>query len=122
MSSRAEIKNKKGKSAEDQSKALKTSKIKSALMSSVQEKMRGKVKDKAYKQIYELIDIMDQMNDKMKAYDMDQKEKLQFLSQETIVNCSNSLQNEESFHIDEKLKAKIFTRLIREYRRSLEYR
>ena len=40
-------------------------------MSSVQEKMRGKVRDKAYKQIYELIDIMDQMNDKMKAYDID---------------------------------------------------
>ena len=58
----------------------------------------------------------------MKAYDIDQKEKLQFLSQETIVNCSNSLQNEDSFTIDEKLKAKIFTRLIREYRRSLEYK
>ena len=84
--------------------------------------MRGKVRDKAYKQIYELIDIMDQMNDKMKAYDIDQKENLQFLSQETIVNCSNSLQNEDSFTIDEKLKAKIFTRLIREYRRSLEYK
>jgi hypothetical protein len=37
------------------------------------------------------------------------------------MNCSNSLQNEESFEIDEQLKAKIFTRLVREYRRSLEH-
>jgi len=52
---------------------------------------------------------------------MGKNEFLQFLSQQTIANLSNSIQNEDSIDIDEKLKAKIFTRLVREYRRSLEH-
>ena len=37
------------------------------------------------------------------------------------MSCSNCIQNDQRIDIDEQLKAKIFSRLVREYRRSLEH-
>ena len=83
--------------------------------------MKSKIKQKATKHLQELVEIFDNMHDKMTEYMQTGNVKLlQFLTQETITNCSNSIQNEDSLEIDEKIKAKIYTRLVREYRRSLE--
>ena len=38
------------------------------------------------------------------------------------MDCSNSVNNEKSSEVvDEKIKAKILTRLVREYRRSIQF-
>lgn len=89
-------------------------------MSAMVEKAKGKLKNKIVKQINELITVFDDMYVEMNEMvnNNHSEDNLQFLSEETIVNCSQSL-NTNSYELDEKLKAKVFARLLREYGRSV---
>ena len=89
-------------------------------MSAMVEKAKGKLKNKIVKQINELIAVFDDMYVEMNEMvnKNNSEDNLQFLSEETIVNCSQSL-NTNSYELDEKLKAKVFARLLREYGRSV---
>lgn len=46
---------------------------------------------------------------------------IQYLTQQTINKCSNVLGTKNGIEIDEKIKARIYSRLVREYRRTLEF-
>jgi len=84
--------------------------------------MKARIKAKVNKELVDLVTLFDEMYERMNTHqEMGKEQFLQFLSQQTIANCSNSIQQEDSIEIDEKIKAKIFTRLVREYRRSLEH-
>lgn len=72
-------------------KSKKSSKY-SQSITSVQEKMRFKIKLKGNKHLGKIIDKFDELNRKMVTYlENDEKDKLQFLSQQTIMNCSNAI-------------------------------
>ena len=85
--------------------------------------MRKKILKQTHKQLVQMIEIFDEMNAHNSSIDTQEKmtnPAFQYLSQQTITNCSNIISNNQEFGIDEKIKAKMLSRLVREYRRSLE--
>ena len=72
--------------------------------------MKQKLKAKLNKHLESLVTVFDQIA----------SEDTYFLQQTTITQCSNAIQAEQSSIFDEQIKAKVLSRLVREYRRSLE--
>lgn len=85
----------------------------------MQERMSKKLTAKANKIAGELIDIFDVMNQSNQGPNEDERK---YLTQEIIEMCMAAVDQCNVLGIDEKVKAKLLSRLIREYRRSLEFK
>ena len=84
--------------------------------------MKKKIQVQANKAVKELTDVFDRMHEHMVAMEnAGRHDQVQFLNQQTIMNCSNMVSNQDMFEVEEKAKAKLLTRLVREYRRTIEH-